>query len=57
MLPSRDSGCKVTAFSFIHKELRYFFFIFRVFCGPWSTDQPERTKYRNFYHHAPGGEE
>ena len=26
MLPSRDSGCKVTAFSFIHKELHQIFF-------------------------------
>lgn len=33
MLPSRDSGCKVTVFSFIHKELRYFFSFSVSFVG------------------------
>ncbi len=28
MLPSRDSGCKVTAFFFVYKELRLLFFCF-----------------------------
>ncbi len=30
MLPSRDSGCKVTAFFFVYKELRLLFFVFFV---------------------------
>ena len=31
MLPSRDSGCKVTAFFFVYKELRLLFFLFSLF--------------------------
>mgnify|MGYP005882850481 CR=1 FL=1 len=31
MLPSRDSGCKVTAFSFIYKELCLLFVVFSAF--------------------------
>ena len=58
MLPSRDSGCKVTAFSFIYKELRLLFLFFTFYCLTYlltiirsglttSRRKPTQHKHKN----------